>query len=106
MILTASPVVYNTVEKLQFIKVGAILVFMVIAIFAAIKATVGLRVSPEDEDAGLDIATHGMYGYPEQFIPAPEIGAASTGPRDARGVGSPAADAPAPATMKTEEVPA
>lgn len=38
-ILTASPVVYNTVEKLQFIKVGAILAFMVIAIFAAIKAT-------------------------------------------------------------------
>jgi len=38
-ILTASPVVYNTVEKLQFIKVGAILAFMVIAVFAAIKAT-------------------------------------------------------------------
>jgi hypothetical protein len=38
-ILTASPVVYNTVEKLQFLKVGAILLFMVIAVFAAIKAT-------------------------------------------------------------------
>jgi len=25
------------------------------------------------EDAGLDIAEHGMYGYPEQFIPAPEL---------------------------------
>jgi ammonium transporter, Amt family len=76
------------------------------ATFAAIKATVGLRVSPEDEDAGLDIATHGMYGYPEQFIPAPEIGAASTGPRAARGVGAPATGAPAATTMKTEEVPA
>lgn len=38
-ILTVSPVVYTTVEKLQFIKVGAILLFMVIAVFAAIKAT-------------------------------------------------------------------
>ena len=41
--------------------------------FAAIKATVGLRVDAEDEDAGLDIAEHGMYGYPEQFIPQPEF---------------------------------
>ena len=37
---------------------------------AVIKATVGLRVDEEDEEAGLDIAEHGMYGYPEQFIPA------------------------------------
>ena len=33
----------------------------------------GLRVSAEEEDAGLDISEHGMYGYPEQFIPAPEL---------------------------------
>ena len=45
-----------------------------------IKATIGLRVSEEEEDAGLDIVEHGMYGYPEQFIPPTEIGAASTGP--------------------------
>jgi Amt family ammonium transporter len=41
--------------------------------FLAIKKTYGLRVSAEDEDAGLDISEHGMYGYPEQFIPAPEL---------------------------------
>ena len=46
------------------------------ATFAAIKATLGLRVTGEQEDAGLDIVEHGMYGYPEQFIPTPEIGAA------------------------------
>ena len=51
-----------------------------LAAFAAIKATIGLRVTEEEEDAGLDIVEHGMYGYPEQFIPAPEIGGASTGP--------------------------
>ena len=33
----------------------------------------GLRVTEEEEDAGLDISEHGMYGYPEQFIPAPEL---------------------------------
>jgi Amt family ammonium transporter len=43
------------------------------ATFAAIKATYGLRVTAEEEEAGLDISEHGMYGYPEQFIPAPEL---------------------------------
>lgn len=49
------------------------------ATFAAIKATIGLRVSEEEELAGLDIATHGMYGYPEQFIPQEEYPSASSG---------------------------
>jgi Amt family ammonium transporter len=58
--------------------------------FLAIKATIGLRVSEEDEDAGLDIVEHGMYGYPEQFIPQSEIG------------GGPALGAaPSPATLAT-----
>ena len=42
-----------------------------------------MRVDEEAEHAGLDIAEHGMYGYPEQFIPAPELvgyGAAPTAP--------------------------
>jgi Amt family ammonium transporter len=47
--------------------------------FAIIKATIGLRVSEEEEEAGLDIVEHGMYGYPEQFIPQSEIGAGLTG---------------------------
>ena len=49
--------------------------------FWAIKKTYGLRVTAEEEDAGLDIFEHGMYGYPEQFIPAPElVGYAPAGP--------------------------
>jgi Amt family ammonium transporter len=42
-------------------------------VFWVIKRTYGLRVSEDQEDAGLDITEHGMYGYPEQFIPAPEL---------------------------------
>jgi Amt family ammonium transporter len=60
----------------QALAVGATFVFVFIASmasFALIKATVGLRVSDEEEDAGLDISSHGMYGYPEQFIPQPEF---------------------------------
>jgi hypothetical protein len=37
--LTASPVVYQTVERLEFLKIGAVLFFLVVALFAAITAT-------------------------------------------------------------------
>ena len=41
--------------------------------FWLIKKTYGLRVTTEEEEAGLDISEHGMYGYPEQFIPEAEL---------------------------------
>jgi hypothetical protein len=37
--LTASPVVYQTVERLEFVKIGAVLVLLVVGLFAAITAT-------------------------------------------------------------------
>jgi len=57
---------------------GVVVVFAFVfaasyATFWAIKKTYGMRVSAEEEEAGLDISEHGMYGYPEQFIPAPEL---------------------------------
>jgi len=70
------------------------------ATFAIIKAVFGLRVDPADEDAGLDIAEHGMYGYPEQFIPDAELAGYGAIPRDT---------APAQVALnnqRTEEVPA
>jgi Amt family ammonium transporter len=36
--------------------------------FWLIKKTIGLRATEADEMAGLDIAEHGMFGYPERFI--------------------------------------
>ena len=46
-------------------------------IFYAIKVTIGLRVSEEEELAGLDITEHGMHAYPPGIIegvgmPAPQ----------------------------------
>jgi len=41
--------------------------------FWLIRRFYGLRVTAAEENAGLDISEHGMYGYPEQFIPAPEL---------------------------------
>jgi Amt family ammonium transporter len=41
------------------------------AVFFLIKATYGLRVKPDEERYGLDLVEHGMWGYPEQFMPVP-----------------------------------
>jgi len=66
-------------------------------VFGLIKATIGLRVTEEEELAGLDISEHGMYGYPEQFIPAEEYGFASVTPK-----GTPAAPGAAAMTANSE----
>jgi Amt family ammonium transporter len=74
-------------------------VFVVSSVtFYAIKKTYGLRVTPDEEEAGLDISEHGMYGYPEQFIPAPELIGYSPAPGKV-----PARETPRGAT--TKEVP-
>jgi ammonium transporter, Amt family len=58
----------------QFYGVAATIGFTFTAsfiVFMAIKYTVGLRVSEEDELRGLDISEHAMFGYPERFIDVP-----------------------------------
>jgi ammonium transporter, Amt family len=79
---------------------GVIIVFTFVfvvssAVFWVVKKTYGLRVSEAEEDAGLDITEHGMYGYPEQFIPAPELVGYSA---------SPAAAEPVTPAVSTKEV--
>jgi len=68
----------GTLTQLSYQALGVVTVFAFVfvlsfAAFWLIKKTYGLRVSADEEDAGLDISEHGMYGYPEQFIPAPEL---------------------------------
>jgi Amt family ammonium transporter len=65
-------------------------------VFSLIKATIGLRVSDEQEEAGLDITEHGMYGYPEQFIPPEEYSLGRTSPAPMP------APSPAPAAAATQ----
>jgi Amt family ammonium transporter len=90
-------------EQLGVQAVGVLVAFVAVfalsfATFAAIRALFGLRVAGEEEEAGLDIVEHGMYGYPEQFIPAPEL--------EGYGAVPPPARRPVAATMTTEGVPA
>ncbi|MGD2042469.1 MAG: ammonium transporter [Acidimicrobiia bacterium] len=49
------------------------------ALFLAIKATIGLRVSPEEELAGLDVEEHGSPGYGHDPSHA-MVGVSPTGP--------------------------
>src|SRR3954463_4746843 len=68
----------------QILGVASAFAFVFVLSFAtfwAIKKTYGLRVSAEEEDAGLDISEHGMYGYPEAVIPAPELIGSAPAPR-------------------------
>jgi Amt family ammonium transporter len=58
---------FTVVVAFTFVFVASYVTFWVI------KKTYGLRVTPAEENAGLDISEHGMYGYPEQFIPAAEL---------------------------------
>jgi ammonium transporter, Amt family len=60
-------------QALGIVVVFSFVFVLSYATFWVIKQTYGLRVTAEEEDAGLDISEHGMYGYPEQFIPAPEL---------------------------------
>jgi Amt family ammonium transporter len=81
---------------------AVVLTFVVVFVisyvtFALIKATIGLRVSDAEEEAGLDISSHGMYGYPEQFIPQPEYSTGMPGP----GAGAPRAPATVSAMAAT-----
>jgi Amt family ammonium transporter len=66
------------VQALGVVAVAAWALAASAIVFAAIKATVGLRVSAEEEIEGLDIGEHGMWGYPETFLgtdvaPSPDI---------------------------------
>jgi Amt family ammonium transporter len=75
----------GSLHQLGVQALGVVVVFACVfatsyAVFAVIKATYGLRVTEAEEEAGLDISEHGMYGYPEQFIPAPELYGYGGGP--------------------------
>jgi Amt family ammonium transporter len=66
-------------QALGVVVVFALVLGLCLATWYAISKTIGLRVSAEAETAGLDISEHGMYGYPEQFIPDAELYGATAG---------------------------
>jgi Amt family ammonium transporter len=56
------------VQALGIVASGGFVFLTSYAVFAVLKATIGLRVKPEEELNGLDISEHGVYGYSEQLV--------------------------------------
>ncbi|MFL5915291.1 MAG: ammonium transporter [Gaiellaceae bacterium] len=70
LLYSGSPVQLG-VQALGLVAVGA---FTFVASFGSLwimKRLWGIRVEPYVETAGLDVAEHGMWGYPEFYIPVP-----------------------------------
>jgi Amt family ammonium transporter len=59
------------VQALGLVSVGAFTFTASFLVLWLMKVTVGIRTEPEVESLGLDVSEHGMWGYPEFFIPVP-----------------------------------
>jgi ammonium transporter, Amt family len=59
------------VQALGLVAVGAFTFAASFGSLWAMKRLWGIRVEPHVETAGLDVAEHGMWGYPEFYIPVP-----------------------------------
>src|SRR6266545_2691114 len=59
------------VQALGVAVVGVWVFSASFGILWTMKRIWGIRVEPETETAGLDVSEHGMWGYPEFYIPVP-----------------------------------
>ncbi len=59
------------VQALGLAAVGALTFTASFLVLLLFKVTVGIRTEPEVEQLGLDVSEHGMWGYPEFYIPVP-----------------------------------
>jgi Amt family ammonium transporter len=56
------------VQALGIVAAGGFVFISSLVVFAILKATIGIRVKPDQELDGLDIHEHGAFGYAEQLI--------------------------------------
>jgi ammonium transporter, Amt family len=59
------------VQALGLLAVGTFTFGASFGVLWAMKRTIGIRTDAEVETAGLDVSEHGMWGYPEFYIPVP-----------------------------------
>jgi ammonium transporter, Amt family len=59
------------IQALGLAAVGAFTFTASFLVLWLFKVTFGIRTEPEVEAAGLDVSEHGMWGYPEFYIPVP-----------------------------------
>src|SRR6476659_5048401 len=59
------------IQALGLVAVGAFTFTASFLVLGLMKVTVGIRTEPHVEGMGLDVSEHGMWGYPEVYIPVP-----------------------------------
>ena len=59
------------IQLLGLAAVGAFTFSVSFGVLWVMKVTFGIRTDPEAETAGLDVSEHGMWGYPEFYVPVP-----------------------------------
>lgn len=62
-LLTGNGATQLIAQLVGVLTIGGWTVLMSVIFWAAIRATLGMRVSPEEEQIGLDISEHGMEAY-------------------------------------------
>ena len=70
LLYTGSPYQLG-IQALGLVAVGAFTFTASFGSLWALNRLWGIRVEPHVETAGLDVAEHGMWGYPEFYIPVP-----------------------------------
>src|SRR5215208_6605050 len=89
------------IQALGLLAVGAFTFTASFGALWAMKALWGIRVEPHVETAGLDVSEHGMWGYPEFYIPVP--GGYGTESHGHLGLAHGHADAPSAAALAHAE---
>jgi Amt family ammonium transporter len=87
------------IQALGLVSVGAWTFGASFAILWTLHKLFGIRVDEEAETLGLDVSEHGMWGYPEFYIPVP--GGYGTESHAHLGTGTPSRTAVAPAMQPT-----
>jgi len=90
------------VQALGLVAVGAFTFTASFLVLGGMKVTFGIRVDAEVETAGLDVSEHGMWGYPEFYIPVP--GGYGTEAHGRLGIGHAARPAHAPLARRANPV--
>jgi ammonium transporter, Amt family len=67
------------VQALGIVAAGGFVFISSLAVFAVLKASIGIRVKPDQELDGLDIHEHGVYGYPDLVATDHQNGNATRG---------------------------
>jgi Amt family ammonium transporter len=92
------------VQLMGLAAVGAFTFTASFGVLWLMKVTFGIRTEPEHETAGLDVSEHGMWGYPEFYIPVPggygteshgHLGSGHAHPRPATVLAATALESPA-----------